>query len=222
MRYSENDIVYLKAHWQTDSSYTIAKTLNRAQPSISRKLRQLGLVSQKAQRISESRKLHEWGQQRCLRCRTIYPRDNKHFNRLKTGFQSVCKQCQTTMTTTAYYAAHDSLEHAIKHKLAKAKRYHRARFQEYLSVSDAIGLFHAQHGLCYYSGRPMTYLPHQPTSLSMDRLDPSKSYTKDNVVFCCSQINYMKQDLLPEEFIQLCSCITEYAIRPKEQLPILA
>lgn len=42
---------------------------------------------------------------------------------------------------------------------------------------------------CELSGIPFTWEPRQPTALSIDRIDPSKGYTKNNVRFVCWWLN---------------------------------
>jgi len=57
---------------------------------------------------------------------------------------------------------------------------------------------------CYYTGRELTYEPHQLNTVSLDRIDSNKGYTKDNVVFCCDCVNVGKSDLALEEFVKMC------------------
>ena len=52
---------------------------------------------------------------------------------------------------------------------------------------------------CYYCGG---------VGYGIDRLDSKVGYTKDNIVSCCSKCNYMKQELLPEDFIKQCRTIS--------------
>ncbi len=44
--------------------------------------------------------------------------------------------------------------------------------------------------------------------VSPDRVDPSKGYTEDNVVLCCWGINRMKLNIPYDEFIILCTLIS--------------
>jgi len=68
-----------------------------------------------------------------------------------------------------------------------------------------------KHGrICYYCLEPWTYLSkkykpgygrtfgkqkHNLKNLSMDRFDNSKTYSVDNIVFCCSECNISKNSL---------------------------
>lgn len=62
------------------------------------------------------------------------------------------------------------------------------------------GLWYKQEGKCYYSGIPMTIEEVGRHSVSLDRQDSSKGYTKDNVVLCSHAVNTMKSDLSIDEF----------------------
>ena len=64
--------------------------------------------------------------------------------------------------------------------------------------------------VCYYSGRLLTSKQNRYDTISLDRLNSSKGYTKDNVVFCCEFINKMKNDLTYDQFIYACKIISEY------------
>lgn len=63
-------------------------------------------------------------------------------------------------------------------------------------------LFLKQEGKCYYSGVQLNLDNNacRHDSLSTDRLDPSKGYTKDNVVFCTFNINSLKGTMNEQEF----------------------
>lgn len=45
-----------------------------------------------------------------------------------------------------------------------------------------------QNGLCYYSNLPMKY-DEKEWMLSLERLNSSLGYIKDNIVFCCAELN---------------------------------
>lgn len=49
-------------------------------------------------------------------------------------------------------------------------------------------LWHAQNGRCYYSNIAM-HVNKNEWKVSLERLNPSKGYTKDNVVLCCLELN---------------------------------
>ena len=84
------------------------------------------------------------------------------------------------------------------------------KFKEFnLTHEYIIELWNKQNGKCAYSGRNMVYnyskkdynyLNYNPEKVSIDRIDSSKGYMKDNIILCCAMANSMKMDLPYEEF----------------------
>jgi hypothetical protein len=62
---------------------------------------------------------------------------------------------------------------------------------------------------CYYSGVELSLKGCEPNSISLDRLDSSKGYTKDNVVFCTVDINRMKWTITEDHFTEICKQISD-------------
>jgi hypothetical protein len=68
---------------------------------------------------------------------------------------------------------------------------------------------------CALSGLPISINTHrinykyQETTASLDRIDSSKGYTKDNVQWVHKYINWIKLDFSQEEFIQLCQAVAK-------------
>jgi hypothetical protein len=78
-----------------------------------------------------------------------------------------------------------------------------------LDYEFLVVLYEQQGGKCFYSGRKMISkkVYNSQTELegcSIDRIDSSKGYVRDNVVLCCWQANIMKAQLSHEELIQWC------------------
>jgi hypothetical protein len=98
------------------------------------------------------------------------------------------------------------LEVKLKHMLRNASQ--RATLKgfdfnidyEYLST-----LYEAQQGLCYYTDRELTLTG--AGRVSIDRKDPSKGYTKDNINLVCLDVNYMKRDISHEDFVRFAKLV---------------
>lgn len=52
------------------------------------------------------------------------------------------------------------------------------------------------------------------TSMTVDKIDSSKGYIKDNIVLCCSIVNKIKQNLSIDELIEWCDLIKYRRVSP--------
>lgn len=71
-------------------------------------------------------------------------------------------------------------------------------------------LYKKQEGLCALSGIKMTYdvlSGRTSTNISIDKIDPIKGYTQDNIQLVCMAVNEMKNDRSIEELQYFCECI---------------
>ena len=80
------------------------------------------------------------------------------------------------------------------------------------SVSFLEDQWNSQQGECWFSG--VQLVCDNPklkdvNTCSIDRLDSSKGYDRDNVVFVHKRVNMMKGSLTVEEFIEWCKLIRE-------------
>ena len=62
---------------------------------------------------------------------------------------------------------------------------------------------------CPYSGEKFVFEKGHPNMFSLDRVDSSKGYTKDNVVVTSVWANKAKNDLPLEKFLEFCKNVTE-------------
>lgn len=69
-------------------------------------------------------------------------------------------------------------------------------------------MFHRRQGRCFYTGLYMDFRNFE-TSPSVDRLDSSRGYTKDNVVMCCRKVNIMKNTISVARFTELCRLVAK-------------
>lgn len=61
--------------------------------------------------------------------------------------------------------------------------------------------------ICHYTNDQLTLEPEKTNTISIDRVDNTKGYHKNNIVLCCLSVNYMKQSLDVNTFISLCKKI---------------
>lgn len=85
-----------------------------------------------------------------------------------------------------------------------------------ITIEDAWEQFKGQDGKCALSGLPID-LPKSRYELdsiktaSLDRIDSSIGYTKENIQWVHKHINMMKRALVQSEFIELCKAVAQHA-----------
>jgi hypothetical protein len=153
----------------------------------------------------------------CWRCNKILPSDNfYHSKECMDGFTSQCKACLKESKKVIY----EMLSSARKR--SKDKKWHCDLTHDFIKE-----LNEKQGGLCPYTGLKLdwekvisenktasnnhTFIPYCRASL--DRIDSSKGYTKDNVQLVAYIVNIVKSDLSENDLFKMCKLITEIAIK---------
>jgi hypothetical protein len=93
----------------------------------------------------------------------------------------------------------------------------RAKTRAYdieITLDDLIDIWNAQKGICPYSGisliKPSSKGNCRVRTSSLDRIDSTRGYTKDNIQFVAMPINLMKNTLSHKETIDLCKTIATF------------
>lgn len=149
---------------------------------------------------------------RCYKCKEWKSFENFSINKhVYGGYSKLCKDC---------FSKEPSVKKGYKQKASKLKldleTYLKYRIgnirgsiktkkrdtEVTISGTDLIDIYNNQKGKCYYSGIDIIHSPgtHAYNSISVDRLDPNKGYTKDNIVLCAFALNSFKGGLTEEEF----------------------
>jgi hypothetical protein len=76
-----------------------------------------------------------------------------------------------------------------------------------ISRQDVIERWQRQGGLCAYTGWPMSTETKNSRLASIDRIDSSIGYTKDNIQLTCWSVNRAKSFMNEKEFIFMCKAI---------------
>lgn len=87
-----------------------------------------------------------------------------------------------------------------------------------ITIDDIREKYEAQNGLCALSGIKM-YIPKKssernikmPNNLSIDRIDSSKEYKKDNIQLVCLALNYAKNNFSNNDMIDFIKSIKNYS-----------
>ena len=135
-------------------------------------------------------------------------------------YRSRCKECIKTNLSIDYYKTKKTKAEvrsaSVKNYLSASwlKTSDRKKIFDYnLDIHFLLQLYENQKGLCAISGIKMTHLAGQgkvPENISIDRIDPTKGYIKENVHLVCLFINIMKLNYNLSYFLDTCKKITEH------------
>lgn len=124
--------------------------------------------------------------QRGLKCKTCtleITREYKRRRRRDLDFRKSegIKQKERRVRLWQNTLIHDSKFRGLEHNI---------------TVKDIDNMFETQNGLCYWFNIPLipSNCSKHPQQPSLDRLDRTKGYTKDNVVLCCYSANIGRND----------------------------
>lgn len=155
------------------------------------------------------------GASKCFRCEAVKPvADFYRSKNRRVGIESTCSECLYEKFNTK--PKRNFLRLMYNHCKSRAKK---KEFEFDLVQKDLHDLFDRQEGLCALSSQPMTFIYRRgkrefvrhPTNASLDRIDPKRGYTKDNVQMTTNICNHSKMDLTEELFVQMCRHVAETA-----------
>ncbi len=142
------------------------------------------------------------------------------------GYQKCCKECFSNYDSVkkGYKRKCDNLKTDLKiylrNKTSVIKRKSIKKGIDFdLDKETIYELYELQNGKCYYTGIEIKHNIgcHQYDSISLERLDSSKGYTKDNVVLASFAINSFKGMMNENEFKVFLKIIiprlTEYRLK---------
>lgn len=128
--------------------------------------------------------------QRCLDCT----------NKAQTGSGSKAWKGFGAVSSTAY-------------SFFKASADHRGIAWN-ITIEDIAGLYEKQGGRCALSGAPLRFRAgwqyKRFGNASLDRKDSSRGYEPDNIQLVTSDINFAKQQLSNDEFVELCRSVVVF------------
>jgi hypothetical protein len=162
----------------------------------------------------------------CRKCGIEKPLTEFHKDKHKKfGVRGICKPC-ACIVGHEYYLKNENtikkrvsvarksyipkytrdIDSRLKNLCTKAKN----RNKEFSLVNeDLLDVFEVQQGLCAYTKLPLVAVANQFNTISLDRIDSSKGYHKDNIQLVCAAINKMKQEYTEHVFISLCHLVAQ-------------
>lgn len=84
-----------------------------------------------------------------------------------------------------------------------------------IKVEDVWEIYNKQNRTCALSGKPIDFIRqgdgrHAVYTVSIDRIDSFKGYTKDNIQLVHKDVNIMKNALNQDYFKELCKAVTNH------------
>ncbi len=89
-----------------------------------------------------------------------------------------------------------------------------------VTLDEAMEIWFSQDGRCAVTGIEMTWRQGKvtQTSISMDRIDFEKGYSKENIRFVCQAINQFRGRMTDDEMYAMAEAIIAHRKRPKLKL----
>jgi len=145
----------------------------------------------------------------CSRCFRSFAsqRDNFYYNATKGKYYSMCKECHKKNRRERGYKppknrvtkplSSDPTEAKfISMRRSIASRHKRKEWTgDIVTTSELLEIHKNTGGVCYYTG--LSYEIDKdagPLKMSIDRVDSTVGYTKENVVLCCWFVNCAKNE----------------------------
>ena len=143
-----------------------------------------------------------------------------------TGYRIICKQCRNLYQKESvdkkrqhyrdYHTNYRKIKgrsecinlHSRFKSLIKGAKI-RKDFDISIDVHFLEQMWKNQNGLCVYTKLPLTIKANQFNTISIDRIDSSKNYTKENIQFVCRAVNEMKMHRDEGLFIHLCHLVAQ-------------
>lgn len=128
----------------------------------------------------------------CVRCKLVRP--CSAFVKTDVNLQGYCQVCRSEYrrqyAETQEGRLKNLLRTARKNAKLRSKRAREDDSHEYaLTPEDLDGILVEQNGLCAVTKLPLSFQSHLNTTVSLDRIDDSMGYTRENCRLVCNAIN---------------------------------
>lgn len=139
-------------------------------------------------------------------------------NNFYENSHSICKSCQVkNKKEQRKNRMSDIITCLYTHGKRSKTAENKGGFQ--LSKQDIEDILEKQNYKCYYTGIEFDRILDDTNKLThptLDRIDSSKGYTKENVVICTWWSNISKNDLSKEDFIEMCKKVANNFTFPEQ------
>lgn len=98
-------------------------------------------------------------------------------------------------------------------KTREKKRKIDINVDNYIDANFLYSLWLKQEGKCALSNEPMDIIKNSLGNVSLDKIDPSKTYTQDNVQLVCWAINRAKGEMSQSLFVLMCEKVVNQNVQ---------
>ena len=127
-----------------------------------------------------------------------------------SGYMCYCKSCNSKRNKK-YREDPENLTKACKRIYGYISRRIRLKgLDNDFNASFIKDLYNRQNGVCAYTGDKLSLRSGLPSTLSVDRINSSLGYTKDNVTLVTWEVNNAKQDSSMDGFVSLCKKVLDH------------
>ena len=144
----------------------------------------------------------------CNRCHEV--KDTSNFRVRGFYMDNYCRKCNNIRRNEA---RSNDIWKFLNDNIRSAKSGSKKRGLDFdIDTNYLVELHTHQDKKCAISGIELTTICGQgkvPTNISIDRIDSSKGYTKNNIQLVCYSINLMKRDFSHEVFMSFFNQVLE-------------
>lgn len=143
----------------------------------------------------------------CLSCKTYKPLSEfsktPGHNPKRGEYHINCNDCMQLKSNPL--KSHIS---KIIYECNYTKSKYKREYEVLINIEDILNLYEEQNHRCALTGLELTYSKDDThTNLSIDRINPGKDYSIDNIRLVCKTVNIMRNSLSDEEFIKWCNLV---------------
>lgn len=169
------------------------------------------LRSKYASKLKRAWYFPDTGEKICAKCGTKASVSNffRH-SATQDGWHSWCKECCKIGNQKSKEKKYLSFEGRINTILQSCKRSAKKRGHIVnLTRDDLLEMWNYQEGVCAYTGIVMLTQANSPYSVSVERIDNSVGYTKENTILVCNIVNKMKSNFDGVLFYKICRAVVD-------------
>jgi hypothetical protein len=153
----------------------------------------------------------------CPNCNNvIYYKHKKSLSRADR-MKSVCMKCRPKFGNRTVFGTINGMWKGIEDMpyryISDIQNHAKANGRECsISLENLYEQYKKQDGKCIYSNESLSFVrrgrKYRTGNASVDRIDSSKGYTKDNIQWVDKNINRMKSNFSSDQFVNMCSLVS--------------